>query len=46
MENKKQKLKKKKATKKEIEELREIVIEIQRNPEAMHQIRRFVAQTA
>ena len=42
----KQELKKKKATKKEVEELREIVIEIQRDPIAMRQIKRFIAQTA
>jgi hypothetical protein len=39
------KVKKKKATKKEIEELREIIIEIQQNPITMRQIKKFIKQT-
>ena len=42
----KQNLKKKKATKKEIKELRELVIEIQNDPVAMRQVKRFISQTA
>ena len=39
------KVKKKKATQREIRELKEMVIEIQQDPVAMKQIRRFIAQT-
>ncbi len=42
---KKQVLKKKKATKKEIKELREIVINIRKDPIAMMQIRKLIKQT-
>ena len=42
----KNKLNKKKASKKEIRELREMVIEIQRDPTTMMQIRKLIAQTS
>lgn len=41
----KKQLKKKRATKKEIKELRDIVIDIQKNPVAMMQIRKLIGQT-
>ena len=43
-EVKMQKVKKKKATEKEIKELRDIIIEIQQDPVAMKQIKKFIAQ--
>ncbi len=43
---KKQELKKKRATKREIEELRNIVIEVQKDHSTMAQIKKLITQTA
>lgn len=42
---KRQKLVKKKATKKEIEELRNIIINVRKDDNAMMQIRKLISQT-